>query len=68
MKQPFLLVIRFYTKFISPLLHQLLGVKTACRYQETCSVYASRMISQYGILYGSYRAVRRILSCQSFIH
>ncbi|TWT76556.1 putative membrane protein insertion efficiency factor [Planctomycetes bacterium CA13] len=50
-------VIRFYQLAISP----LLGPN--CRFTPTCSQYAMEAIRRYGILRGSYRAVRRILRC-----
>ena len=66
MKNAGILLIRFYKIIVPPLLHQLVGVKSACRYDETCSVYAERVIRQYGILYGSQLAIKRILRCQPF--
>ncbi|CAN5187696.1 hypothetical protein BH09PAT1_BH09PAT1_7040 [soil metagenome] len=54
--------------FISPFLGQVLGIKTICRFEETCSVYARRVIKQYGILYGLRLTIKRLLSCQPFIH
>lgn len=59
-------LIIFYQAIISPLLHQLLGIKAGCRFEETCSQYAKRVINKYGILYGSQLALKRILRCQPF--
>ena len=58
--------IKFYKVILSPLLHQILGVSAACRFEETCSMYAERMIKQYGILYGTQLAIKRLLTCQPF--
>lgn len=66
MTRLFITLITFYQKFLSPLLHQLLGLKTACRYPISCSAYAKRVIAEYGILRGGALAVKRILSCQPF--
>jgi putative membrane protein insertion efficiency factor len=53
-----------YQKFVSPLLHQLLGVKTACRMQPSCSDYAENAIRQYGIGRGMVLSLRRLINCQ----
>lgn len=60
-------LIRFYQVIISPLIHQLLGIApgTGCRFDPTCSTYASNSIQSYGILRGSLLAVKRVLACQS---
>ena len=55
-----ILLIRFYQLCISPLLPK------SCRYQPTCSNYAIQALSKYGIIYGSYLALRRILRCHPF--
>lgn len=59
-------LLHVYQVVLSPLLHQALGVQAGCRYEETCSAYARRVIKKYGILYGSQLTVKRILSCQPF--
>lgn len=61
-----LILLSLYQKVLSPLLHQLLGVRTACRYSQTCSEYAKHVIQEYGILRGGVLAVRRVLSCSPF--
>ncbi|MBI5045376.1 MAG: membrane protein insertion efficiency factor YidD [Candidatus Levybacteria bacterium] len=55
-----------YKIFFSPLIHAVIGSSTVCRFEESCSTYARRMILTYGILYGSRRAIVRFLSCQPF--
>ncbi|HEY8528468.1 MAG TPA: membrane protein insertion efficiency factor YidD [Paenibacillaceae bacterium] len=52
--------LRFYKKFISPLL------PPRCRFAPTCSVYAMEAIETHGALLGSYYAVRRLLKCHPF--
>ncbi len=34
-----------------------------CRFHPTCSVYAIEAIQQYGILHGSYLAIKRLGRC-----
>lgn len=57
MKRPFLAVIRFYRKRISP------QTPPSCRFQPTCSEYAYEAIDTYGILKGGRLATWRILRC-----
>jgi putative membrane protein insertion efficiency factor len=52
--------IRFYQRFISPLL------PPSCRYEPSCSKYGYEAISRYGILQGGWLAVKRIARCQPF--
>lgn len=54
---PFLLLIKIYQYLISP----LLGPK--CRFTPTCSQYAVEALKQYGILKGSWLAIKRISKC-----
>mgnify|MGYP000844613480 CR=1 FL=1 len=53
----FVIIIRFYQTFISP----LLGAN--CRYSPTCSQYGKEAILKYGPFKGGYLAIRRILRC-----
>ncbi len=55
-----------YQKFVSPLLHQLLGLKTACRSVPTCSEYAQESIRTHGAVKGVVLSVRRLINCQPF--
>ena len=58
MKRLFLLPIRFYRKYISP-------AKGApcCRFTPTCSAYAYRAISEWGVIIGLIFSIFRILRC-----
>ncbi len=60
MKQLFLLLIKFYRVFLSPL------KPPSCRYIPTCSEYALIAIEKYGALKGGWLAVKRILRCHPF--
>ena len=53
----FILIIRFYKKFISPLL------PPACRHYPTCSEYAAEAFEKHGVFKGGYLATVRILKC-----
>ncbi len=53
----FMLLIRIYQKFLSPIL------PSACRYNPTCSHYGMQAIKKYGAIKGGYLAIRRILRC-----
>lgn len=55
---PFILLIRAYQLLLSP----LLGANK-CRYQPTCSYYAIEAIEEWGVIKGTYLAVKRILRC-----
>lgn len=54
---PFILMIRFYQRCISPL------TPPSCRFTPTCSQYALEAFHKYGQLKGLYLSVRRILRC-----
>lgn len=60
MSRPFLAMIRFYKKRISP------GLPPSCRYQPTCSEYAYEALEKYGIFKGGRLAMWRILRCNPF--
>lgn len=54
---PFVLVIKFYRRAISPFL------PNACRYTPTCSSYSLEAFQRHGVLKGILLTTRRILSC-----
>ncbi len=54
---PFLLLIRFYQTFISPL------TPATCRYQPTCSSYSKEALEVHGLWKGGKLALKRIFSC-----
>jgi putative membrane protein insertion efficiency factor len=66
MKKVTIFIIKIYAVVISPFIHQLLGIRTACRFPQSCSAYAIAVIQEYGILRGSQMAIRRLLACQPF--
>lgn len=60
MKKIALAAIRFYKRYISPLLG------SSCRYYPTCSQYTYEAIEKYGVLKGSWMGVKRISRCHPF--
>jgi len=50
-------LIRFYRAFISPLF------PPTCRFQPTCSQYAIESVERFGIIEGTWLAVKRVLRC-----
>lgn len=59
-KKFFLLVIRLYQTYLSPMMGP------HCRFYPTCSEYAKIAISRYGALKGGWMAVKRICRCHPF--
>lgn len=46
-----------------PIFRALFLTDAVCRFEPTCSVYTSQAIERYGILKGSWLAVKRIVRC-----
>jgi putative membrane protein insertion efficiency factor len=61
MRAPALALLAAYRTIISPLLMALFG--GACRFEPSCSRYASAAISEHGIARGIFLAVCRLLRC-----
>ena len=57
MKGLALAAIRFYKRFISPML------PSACRFEPTCSQYTYQAIDKYGVIRGSWLGIKRISRC-----
>jgi hypothetical protein len=60
MKPIALAMIRFYKRFISPVL------PSSCIYQPTCSQYTYEAIERYGVIRGSWMGAKRIARCHPF--
>ena len=56
-KNIFLKIIRFYQLFISPNLGQ------KCRFYPSCSEYNYQIITNYGLIRGGWKGLKRILRC-----
>lgn len=59
-KKLFILLIRFYQKFISPL------TPPSCRFYPTCSHYGIEAIERFGPIKGTWLTIKRIVKCQPF--
>lgn len=57
MRKIFILLIRGYQIFLSPVFGQ------HCRYTPTCSTYAIEALQQHGAIRGSWLAIKRLVSC-----
>lgn len=60
MKKVFLIMIKLYRKYISPL------KRPCCIYYPTCSQYAIDAIQKYGAFKGGFMSIKRILRCHPF--
>ena len=56
----FILLIKFYKYFISPYF------PSNCRYLPTCSDYFIDCLNEYGVIKGTIKGIKRILSCHPF--
>ncbi|MBN2042153.1 MAG: membrane protein insertion efficiency factor YidD [Spirochaetes bacterium] len=56
----FILMIKIYKLFISPIL------PSSCRFYPTCSAYAILSLRKYGALKGAFLTIRRLLRCHPF--
>lgn len=62
MKYIILILLKFYKKSLSPVLH-LLVPNFGCRFFPTCSEYGYKAIEKYGIIGGVWKTVKRISRC-----
>lgn len=60
MKYLFMLLIKFYRRFISPI------KPPSCRFYPTCSQYALTSIERFGAIKGGYLSVKRLLKCHPY--
>jgi putative membrane protein insertion efficiency factor len=60
MKQFAIRLIKGYKLLISPLL------PPACRFTPTCSEYTLEAIERFGVLYGCWLGMKRIVRCNPF--
>ncbi len=67
MKKVILLLIRIYQYTISPDHSRFYRVNSiGCRFYPSCSEYMHNAITEYGILRGSAKGVKRIARCNPF--
>jgi putative membrane protein insertion efficiency factor len=60
MKELALITLRFYKRWVSPLL------PSACRYHPTCSEYMMDAVEKHGVVRGVWMGVCRIGRCHPF--
>jgi uncharacterized protein len=60
MKSLFILLIKFYQRFISPI------KPPTCRFYPTCSHYGLEAITYHGVIKGGWLTIKRISKCQPF--
>ena len=53
-------VIRLYQRWISP------HIPPSCRFYPSCSEYAAQALQRYGLAWGGWLALRRLLRCHPF--
>ena len=59
-KKIFIRIIKIYKLILSPVLGQ------SCRYLPTCSDYFIDCLNEYGVIKGTIKGIKRILSCHPF--
>lgn len=60
MQQAIIRLLRFYKRWISPLL------PSACRFYPTCSEYMQEAVCKYGAVQGVWLGLRRLARCHPF--
>lgn len=60
MRKIFMLMVRAYQKFISPLF------PPSCRYYPSCSQYTLEALDKHGVVKGTIMGTGRILRCNPF--
>jgi len=61
-KRPLLAIIAAYRRLLSP------ALRRSCKYEPSCSVYASTAIRRFGAARGGLLAGWRLLRCNPFSH
>jgi len=55
--------IRFYQKFIRPILHFMGGPHSGCRFTPSCSNYCLEAVERHGVVKGLFYGIFRICRC-----
>ena len=56
----FIMMIFAYRYLLSPIL------PSSCKYNTSCSKYAILSLQKYGFIVGSWKTIRRLISCNPF--
>jgi putative membrane protein insertion efficiency factor len=56
-------IVRFYQRFLNPVLKAVSGPMTGCRYSPTCSHYFLEAVELHGPWRGSWLGICRIFRC-----
>lgn len=57
----FIFLIKLYRLILSPIFGR------NCRFSPTCSEYAMTALNKFGLFFGSYLTIKRILKCNPFV-
>ena len=60
MRELVVFLLRFYKRWISPLL------PSACRFHPTCSDYMRQAVEKHGVVRGVYLGLKRLGKCHPF--
>ena len=60
MRQAVIVSLRFYKRWVSPML------PSACRFYPTCSDYMREAVDRYGAAKGLWLGLRRLVRCHPF--
>lgn len=59
-------IINIYQIFISTILKSILSTSRFCRFDETCSEFTKRAITEHGFIKGTGMGLVRLAKCQPF--
>lgn len=62
MRELVIALLRFYKRYISPLL------PSACRFHPTCSEYMMQAVERHGVPRGVFLGIKRLSKCHPFHH
>src|SRR5437899_3021848 len=58
-----ILMLRMYRVTLSPVIVFLFGSSAACRFEPTCSRYATEAVKTHGAIRGGWLAAKRVCRC-----
>lgn len=66
MSQVFIFLLTLYQRILSPIIKNVFGLRSVCRFSPSCSQYAKESIEHFGVIRGTTLSVFRLLKCQPF--